>query len=241
MSYIIKTSEFEGPLDVLVSLIEKRKLLINDISLSKVTEGYITYLNSLSIRSIDNLSDFITVASTLLLIKSKSLLPDMDLSYEEELSINELKSRLKQYESLRDQSEKIEKIYGLEPIFLARKPKEEDSRLCIPENLSLDTLRDGTRSVLESLPFFPKKRETRIKPVVSLNEVLERIQSKIGGGFRASFHTFVGEGSQEKDAIIINFIALLELVKQGVLNVEQKKHFQDIMMESKIVATPRYG
>src|ERR1035437_6794426 len=96
-SFKIKTEIFEGPLDLLLSLIEKRKLLINDIALSKVADDYIMYLQNQENFPMKDTADFLVIASTLLLIKSRSLLPGMEISEEEQYDINELEARLKIY------------------------------------------------------------------------------------------------------------------------------------------------
>lgn len=76
----IKTEVFEGPLDLLLSLVEKRKLFISDISLASVTDEYINHINKLPEYSMDDRTQFILIASTLLLIKAKSLLPNLPLT-----------------------------------------------------------------------------------------------------------------------------------------------------------------
>ena len=92
--YKIKLDGFEGPFDLLLDLIEKRKLHINDISLSKVTDDYISHVKSIQHFPIALSANFILIASTLLLIKSKSLLPALQLTEEEQMSIEDLENRL---------------------------------------------------------------------------------------------------------------------------------------------------
>src|SRR4051794_29176459 len=100
--HVVKTPVYEGPLDLLLELIEKRKLLINDISLAAVTDEYIAKINSLSELPVGETADFIALAATLLLIKSRSLLPTLALSGEEERDIKELEYRLAVYQILKD-------------------------------------------------------------------------------------------------------------------------------------------
>lgn len=241
MSYVVRTAEFEGPLDVLASLIHKRKLLINDISLAQVTEGYIAYINTLDATPLDNISDFISIASTLLLVKSKSLLPHMHLSYEEEASIDELKERLKSYEVLKScashlvSSQKNKRIY-LPDRSIKRVYKNVDT----PSNLTLSNIQKGLHSILSSLPHFFKSPETRIKPIVSLKTIIEKLERTAGSSFSSSFRHVVGDRA-EKASVVVNFLALLELVKQGILHAHQGEGFDDIFIESKKIATPRYG
>ena len=97
-SYNVKTHIFEGPLDTLLSLIEKRKLFINDISLAQVADDYISYVRSLTDFPLADSAHFVLIASTLVLIKSKSLLPNLSLTEEEQSNIDDLEDRLKHYQ-----------------------------------------------------------------------------------------------------------------------------------------------
>jgi len=99
--YTIKAAGFEGPFGLLLELIEQRKLFINDVSLSAVTEDYLNYMNKLgglNHFSPAEIASFVLVASTLILIKSKSLLPNLDLTSGEESDIKSLEERLRLYE-----------------------------------------------------------------------------------------------------------------------------------------------
>jgi segregation and condensation protein A len=98
----VKTQVYEGPLDLLLELIEKRKLLINDISLAAVAEEYIGKIKSLAELPVAETAEFVALASTLLLIKSRSLLPTLELSGEEERDIKELQYRLEVYKIIKE-------------------------------------------------------------------------------------------------------------------------------------------
>ena len=95
--FSVKTDVFEGPMELLIELIEKRKLLINDISLASVTDEYMQRVAIMEQNPLKETTQFVVLAATLLLIKSKSLLPILDLTPEEEESIEDLQYRLKQY------------------------------------------------------------------------------------------------------------------------------------------------
>ena len=97
-TYKLKTASFEGPFGLLLELVEKRKLFINDLSLSEVTEDYLNYMNKLGNISHVDITSFVLVASTLILIKSKSLLPNLNLTDEEQGDIKNLEERLRWYE-----------------------------------------------------------------------------------------------------------------------------------------------
>src|SRR3989344_1726839 len=104
MPITVKTSVYEGPLEVLLELIEKRKLLINDISLASVTDEYIARVNTMPHLPVGETAEFISLAATLLLIKSRSLLPNLQLSDDESRDIKELEYRLALYQLVKEAS-----------------------------------------------------------------------------------------------------------------------------------------
>src|SRR3990167_1170009 len=101
-SYQVKTPVYEGPFDLLLNLIESRKLFINEISLSEVTNDYVAYTRSISDGKISETTAFIVIAATLILIKSKSLLPNMTLTDDEKNQIGNLEDRLALYKLIQD-------------------------------------------------------------------------------------------------------------------------------------------
>src|SRR3989338_131489 len=116
-SYSIKTTGFEGPFGLLLELVEKRKLFINDVSLAEVKEDYLKYINNLGTLHPSEASSFLVVASTLLLIKSKSLLPNLALTDEEEGDIKNLEERLRLYELFMKLGGNIKSNFGKRVIF----------------------------------------------------------------------------------------------------------------------------
>jgi segregation and condensation protein A len=117
MLFIVKTQSFEGPLDLLLELIEKKKLFISDISLAQVTDDFIEHIKNMGDIAIGESAHFILVASTLLLIKSKSLLPSLVLTEEEQGDIRNLEARLKIYKRIKEASQNVAKMFGDEVIF----------------------------------------------------------------------------------------------------------------------------
>ena len=95
--YKVKLEQFQGPLDLLLQLTEEKKLDITEISLAKVTDQYLTYLKNSEVISLDDLANFLIIASRLILIKSRMLLPTLELSKEEEQDIETLKRQLEEY------------------------------------------------------------------------------------------------------------------------------------------------
>src|SRR3989338_6833976 len=101
-TYTVKTAAFEGPLDLLLDLVSKRKLFVNDVSLSQVTDDFMHYIENHEEFPIGESAEFIVVASTLMLIKSRSLLPMIKLTDEEEESIHDLEDRLVFYAKVKE-------------------------------------------------------------------------------------------------------------------------------------------
>ncbi|MCX6712768.1 MAG: segregation/condensation protein A, partial [Candidatus Vogelbacteria bacterium] len=100
--FLLKMANFEGPLDLLLSLIEKRKLHVSDVSLAQVTDDYIAFIRSGENISVENMANFILIASTLILIKSYSLISTLAVTEEEKADIKDLENRLKLYQRVRE-------------------------------------------------------------------------------------------------------------------------------------------
>jgi segregation and condensation protein A len=238
--YLVKTHIFEGPLDTLLSLIEKRKLFINDISLSQVADDYIAYIKSLNDFPIADSSHFILIASTLVLIKSKSLLPDLTLTPEEQEDIHDLEDRLKQYQKFKALSVHLRERFGINVEYLRLPSKEKKVVFTPDKNTSIDKIFETVKSVIQNIPkkeFVPK---AVVQKVISLEEMMDSLSERITKSFKMSFKDFSGHGKAEKVNVIVSFLAMLELVKQGVINVRQDADFQDIEMETQAVGVPRY-
>ncbi len=239
MSFTVKQTHFEGPLDLLLDLIEKRKLFVNDVSLAKVADDYIAYVKNLSEFPVADSAHFILIASTLLLIKSKSLLPTLNLTNEEQASIDDLQLRLKIYERMRDISQKLRPMFGKEFMF-ARGERKLDPVFSPDKDMTVANIFAAAGRVLASLPkreFLPK---VMVDKVISLEEMISNLTERISSNLRMSFREFSG-GKKERVHVIVSFLAMLELVKQGVINVTQERHFDDISMETGAdVSVPRY-
>jgi segregation and condensation protein A len=239
--FTIKTEGFEGPLDLLLSLIEKKKLFINDISLSKVTDEYIAHVENMQTFPIADSAHFILIASTLLLIKSKSLLPTLELTEEEQGSIEDLQKRLALYQKMKELGLHVKTLFGRDIIF----PKTESKNIqpvfspekeIEPQNIFL-----LIKNVLKNVPKKELIPKAIVKKVISLEETISNLTSRIKNSLKMSFKDFSQHGKEEKVNVIVSFLAMLELVKQGIINVSQDQHFQDINMETESVGIPKYN
>lgn len=240
-SFLIKSEHFEGPLPLLLSLIEKHKLSINQVSLSKVADDFISYIKSFEDFPIAESADFILTASTLILIKSKSLLPSLVLSKEEEGNIEDLERRLKLYQKIKDLSGNLRKNFGKNPIFF---PNDRPTNPVFSphETITIMRLLESAKNIISVLPKFEKLPKAVVQKVMSLEEMIGNLSKRIEQSLKLSFKDFSGMGKKEKVHVIVSFLAMLELVKQGAIKVAQNESFSDITIETeRDLSTPEYA
>ncbi len=239
MAFAVKQEHFEGPLEVLLNLIEQRKLHINDIGLSKVTDDFLNYAKNFPNFPIAESAQFAYVASTLLLIKSKALLPQLNLSREEEASIEDLQNRLKLLQRFRELSHHVKERFGASPAYLPLERKVVPV-FAPPKEMTPSFLRQAIRSVLASIPKAEALAKVTVKKVISLEHMIENLKERITSALRMSFTEFSGAHKGERVNVIVGFLALLELVKDGLIQVTQREPHGDIMMETGNIEVPRY-
>ena len=228
MNYQIRLQQFEGPLDVLLNLIEKRKLSINEVSLREVTDQYLEYIKGLEHLPLEEVASFLVIAATLILIKSKSLLPSMQFSEEEEGSIEDLEQRLRIYKRIRELGRHIRTRYGKN--FIAGRDAffGVDLGFVEPTGLTKQKLVTTLRKLIANLPKKEVLPEATIKKIVSLEEKMQELVSRIRKKLKMSFSE-VAKPNQKIETII-SFIAVLELVRKGILSVNQDKMFGEIIL-----------
>lgn len=239
--FTIQTDVFEGPLDLLLTLIEKRKLFINDVSLARVTDDFISYTEKAKEFPVSESVNFILIASTLLLIKSKSLLPNLALTEEETESIEDLERRLRLYKRMRELSGHFKNRFGKNVLFTRQPTRIRDPIFSPDKHLNISRIEECIRSAIANLPRREVISEAIVKKVVSLEETIERLTERIKGSLKMRFGEFSNSNKTEKIEVIIGFLAMLELVKRGVISVQQDDAFSDILMESDTVGTPKYS
>ena len=238
--YQIKTDVFEGPLETLLSLIEKRKLFINDISLSQVADDYISYVKNLENYPIADSAHFILIASTLVLIKSKSLLPNLSLSEEEQQSIEDLEKRLSEYQKYKALSIHLRERFDIHVSYLRLPSKEKKIVFSPDKQTNPSNIFEIIKLVILNMPKKEIVPKAIVQKVISLEETIENLTNRINQSLKMSFKDFSGIGKKDKVEVIVSFLAMLELVKQGIIQVRQDRDFQDIEMESHSVGVPKY-
>ncbi len=238
-TYHVRTPAFEGPFALLVELIEKRKLSVSDLSLSQVTDDFIQHVRSQAEFPIEDAADFIQVAATLLLIKSKSLIPDLELSGEEEEDIDELKRRLAAYEKTREAAKTLAKLFGRE-VLISAGERNPEPMFSPSKDFTVEGLALALRGALAELEKEERLPEVRVRPLVTIEEMMDRLLGRVQKALTMSFSEFSGD-SKEKVEVIVSFLALLELVKQGAVDVLQHETFSDIRISNTSTEVPKYG
>lgn len=238
-SFAIKTEVFEGPLDLLLDLVEKRKLLINDISLAAVTDEYIEQVARMQEASLPGTAHFVQLAATLLLIKSKSLLPVLELSEDEASSIEDLEDRLRLYQIYRNAAKYLHEVFGTR-VMHERQYVPSVSSVFVPDTYTtVNELHDAMYRVIVDLPQKPDKPKVQLKNVISLEEMIDRLHTRIQAHVRLRFSDLL-QGDTERTTVIVGFLAILESVKQGSILVAQAQRFDDIEIERETMSAPRY-
>lgn len=236
--FSLATGAFEGPLEVLLNLIEDRKMSISDVSLAEVTDAYLSYVEKLPELPLGETAQFILVASTLLLIKSRSLLPGIHLSEEERESVEELERRLARLKLIRDAAKLLKKEWGKAPLILAKRAPLRDA-IFAPGETTIDRLCNAAQKLLGTLPKPEKMVEAAVAPVLALEEVISTVKQRLSSAIRARFSELTK--SRGRHETIVYFLAMLELVRSGSASVTQDKLFDDITIEIEQLGAPRYG
>ena len=227
----IKLPVFEGPLDLLLHLLEKEELDITSVSLVQVTDQYMSYLHSLDEINMDFLADFIAVGAKLLLLKSRALLPRepgvVEEGEEEDVG-EELTRLLIEYRrfkeaasALREREEQGLRSYPR----LAPSPD-------VPLSLGLDrvTLRKLTRIFRDALRRLPPEETGTIEgPAVTVQQKVDEILASLAQRGQVSFRRLVS-ACRSRLEVVVSFLAVLELVKAQRVVAEQEQLFGDITL-----------
>lgn len=231
--YKIKLEIFEGPLDLLMHLIEKNQIDIYDIPIAVITEQYIGYLKALEEYNIDIASSFLLMAATLLQIKSRMLLPRpsqlVELT-EEEDPRQELVDRLLEYRKFKDMSVMMGELLRQREHFFTRLPEEIPVRVPLPLGLNINDLVASFAAVWESsiddYELVSREEFSIQDKMYDIIHLLYRYKGKI------EFHqTLIRKGTRSE--VVAAFLALLELVKLQRVIVSQQERFSTIYITLK--------
>ncbi len=249
MEMNIKLQVFEGPLDLLLHLLDKNKVNIYDIPIVEITNQYMEYIAEMKRQDLNVLSEFLVMAATLIDIKSRMLLPATEEDTEEEEDPrNELVQQLLEYKMYKCMAYELKDLQMDASHVMYKEPTIPEEVLAYEEPIDMEELvADLTLAKLnEIFKSIMKKQVDRIDPVrskfgkiqkeeVSLDEIMLYLENYATSHKHFSFRNLL-ERQNSKVEVIVTFLAILELMKIGKIYISQEELFGDIMIESKVVA-----
>ncbi|QQS15951.1 MAG: segregation/condensation protein A [Candidatus Moraniibacteriota bacterium] len=226
--YQVRLEQFEGPLPLLLSLIEKEKLDVTRLALSIVADQYLEHIAQEDDVALPHLSQFLSVASRLLLLKSRALLPVLSFTEEEEESIEDLEWRLREYKRYKEASIRLGSLFLLGHRGFHRESfVNVPDVFALPSNVSAPGIRDAFSAVLGSIPLPVSLDERIVEEVVTLEERVSFLESRIEQCVEAAFSDIAAE-SRDRIEVVVSFLALLELVRRRTFKVNQGELFGEI-------------
>lgn len=255
MEYETRVGEFSGPLEKLLELIEAEKMDVSEVSLAKVTDDFLRYLDKFKQGMVDGaetasaenkfrvdlrvLADFVSVASKLIFLKSKYLLPGLALTDEEEADIKDLEARLHVYQQLKPAIKLINRLWHTShrsfsrPYFLGRGTGTIPGQTMFYPGKNLDTeaLSMALSAVLDTIKTYDIETETIREKIVTLEEKISEVLGRIQNEGDMHFGNLSGEKSRGE--MIVVFLAILHLAREQLVLLEQMDNFSDIMVKKK--------
>jgi segregation and condensation protein A len=235
-AYPVRLPLFEGPLDLLLHLIEREELSINEVSLMAVTDQYLKAIETLEEIEPGALADFLVVAAKLLYIKSRTLLPKPRVAEEEEEeSTDSLIQQLLEYRRYKAVAEALHRREeaGLRAFVRLAPPPKLERKLNL-NGVSMDALSRALQRALRRIPVDPPKPRVQTYPITvaeQIEVVRERIQSSEENGEGLLFTALLTE-QRSRIEIIVTFLAILEMIKQREILAEQEEIFGEIVLRA---------
>lgn len=245
MEIAYKLQVFEGPLDLLLHLIEKNKVDIYDIPIVTITEQYLDYVNDMQENDMDVMSEFLVMAGTLLQIKSKMLLPKEEKEEEEEEDPRaELVRRLLEYKMYKYAALELKDMELDASRNLYKKPtipdevkeyKEDVDPAQLVDGMTLSMLNDIFKSIMrkqvDKIDPIRSKFGTIEKEEINIEDRMIQIREDVRGLKGINFRTLL-EAQPTRMNIIITFMSILELMKVGAITIRQDEIFGEIVIDS---------
>lgn len=229
MSLTFKVERFEGPLDLLLQLVEKEELDISEIALAVVAEQYVNHVQEhKGTIPPEELADFLVIAAKLVYMKSRLLIPSLE---EEELDEGpDLASQLRLYQRFMAVATKLNQRWNEGHVSFARERKIARSlevKFSPPERLGISELEETMRRIVARLAPVVRLPQAAIKRLVRIQDKIAELANRLRTAAKLTFSSFISKAKDRQERLV-SFLALLELVKQRVVTVEQKDLFEDI-------------
>ncbi len=235
--YLLKLDNFEGPLDLLCHLVDKNKMDINKVNISEVTDQYIEFINTVQEQKLEVTSEFLIMASTLLYLKSKSLLPTVDTEVEEELTEEELIRRIIDYKKYKEISKKLRDLFDEYSNRLYKLPEKiELPNRRIEKEYTKEIIVDSYKNLIERNKSKINKNAFDIEKIAIIEKVtvaskVKDIFKELGKKPRFIFNKLCRVNKYTKLETITAFSGVLELSRQKTILTDQELLFGDITIK----------
>lgn len=238
MNYVVRLEQFEGPLDLLLYLIQREEMDIWDIPISRITEQYLRHIEMMETLDLQPAGDFLVMAATLMRIKARMLLPVQRTNEEgtEEDPRRELVQRLLEYKKFKEAARKIEEretqranqfTRPIDPAFVEEMKKEGDE---VTLDINMSSLMKALAAVLGRFEEVVT-HEVQLEPV-SLDEKVEMLRARLQERGRIAWAELF-EGVRSRIEVIVTFIAILELAKGGAVRIHQADNYSELWLWSR--------
>jgi segregation and condensation protein A len=231
MQFAVAQEAFTGPLGLLLELIERKELEITKVSLAKVAEEYLTHLEAHEVPG-DELADFLLVASRLIYMKSRELMPYLRIDDEDE-GVDRLQDQLRLYQEYAAAARELEARYLKARMYVrpyVKTKSVQQPSFAPATNITVEGLKELYQTILKRLQPFFALQEASMERTKSVEERLEELTEALRSKATMSF-TEVVSGAKSKMEVVVSFLALLELLRRRAVKVEQSAAFSDIQLK----------
>ena len=231
MEYEVKINEFEGPLDLLLHLIKKENISIFDISIEQIIKQYLDYINKMNEENLDITSEYLVMATELIELKSKMLLPNKTEEIEEEIeeATNDLINRLLEYDKYKNMTEELRNLESIRSKIYTRESEEllnYTNNDVIDYGIDLDDLVNAFQKFLKykemTKPLNTKIEKKEYSVDERCLEIRDKIKIKGNLKFEDLFEVIT------KEYVVVTFLAILSMAKKQEISINQDKNFNNI-------------
>lgn len=230
----LKVKNFEGPLDLLLSLIEQRQLDITTIAIAEVTEQFLQHIKQLEKVDPTSLADYLSIAAKLLVIKSKAILPSLEIEAEDEEVVIDLESRLILYKQFKEAVKYFKSLDEKKQQSFSRSLTFEQKISFFPDpNLTPDSLHSAILKIVNDLKELDSLPKAKVKEAISIQEKIDHLRNHLSGQIETKLSELF-KTAKNKSEVVITFLALLELIKQRIFVAEQETLFSDVIIKKNL-------
>ncbi len=237
-AHLVKVQQFEGPLDLLLQLIEQQELKVTDIALAQVTEQFLGYVRQLESVDPTAVADYLAVAARLLVLKSKAILPTLEVDSDQEESAESLAEQLVLYRQFKEVAKAVRAAEARQQQGFARQLTFEERVHFFPDPaVTPALLHRSVLKVLEDLRELDNLPKARVREAISIQQKIEHLRSTITRQVETRLSDLLGSAKSKGEAIV-TFLALLELIKQRVLSASQETLFTEVVIRNVELSQP---